>query len=110
MLHLCAGTMASLGYFADDIVDKANFPDTPKDVPSYGDDAEIIASTDATYVPEAVKKFIADFHKAFRNKDLSGILALYEGAWNELSEKWYKNSSWPKVSHRATHSRRVFGW
>ena len=31
------------------------------------------------------------------SQDLTSILALYEGAWNELSEKWYKNSSWPKV-------------
>lgn len=44
-----------------------------------------------------MKKFIGDFHKAFRSKDLSSILALYEGAWNDLSEKFYGSTPWPKV-------------
>ena len=61
--------MSGLGYFAEDIVDRANFPETAVGVPSYADESqEIIGSTDETYVPEAVKKFIIDFHKAFRNK------------------------------------------
>jgi len=91
--------MAGLGFFADDVVDRANLPETPAAVPRYEDEAgpEPVATTDDMYVPEPVKKFIPDLHRAFLSRDVAGILALYEGAFTDLSEKYYKSSPWPKV-------------
>eukprot|EP01001_Neometanema_parovale_P001068 NODE_1120_length_1883_cov_76.273864_g1061_i0.p1 GENE.NODE_1120_length_1883_cov_76.273864_g1061_i0~~NODE_1120_length_1883_cov_76.273864_g1061_i0.p1 ORF type:complete len:581 (+),score=153.21 NODE_1120_length_1883_cov_76.273864_g1061_i0:61-1743(+) len=92
--------MSGLGFFdQEDIVDRANFPETPILLDTYdADDKEVPAdSTDASYLPELVKKFIQDFHKAFRKKDQALIFQLYEGAFNELSEKYYKSTHWPPV-------------
>jgi translation initiation factor 3 subunit L len=48
-------------------------------------------------VPEAVKQYLNYFQKCFEERNVSELHLLYEQAFQNLSERYYKASPWPNV-------------
>eukprot|EP01012_Entosiphon_sulcatum_P007734 TRINITY_DN1401_c0_g1_i1.p1 TRINITY_DN1401_c0_g1~~TRINITY_DN1401_c0_g1_i1.p1 ORF type:complete len:561 (+),score=122.26 TRINITY_DN1401_c0_g1_i1:93-1775(+) len=83
----------------EDTEDPANFPETPIRLGQYDVHDErqtVLDQTDATYVPDEIKKFIKDFQTALHKGDLHRIHELYEGEFNRYSEKYYSGNAWPR--------------
>ncbi|KAG9456148.1 hypothetical protein H6P81_000656 [Aristolochia fimbriata] len=66
------------------------------DVP-YEDRQQQDASYDPNYVPEAVKTFVVHLYRYIREKNVYEIHQMYEGIFQKLSERSFKESPWPSV-------------
>jgi len=54
---------------------------------------EFLAATDV--VPDVVKTFVTYFYSHIRDRNVFEIMNAYDTAWNNLSERYFKISSWP---------------
>lgn len=82
----------------EDTEDPANFPETPIRLGQYEEKEDrqtVLDQTDATYVPDEIKRFIRDFQAALHKGDLHRVHELYEGEFNKYSEKYYASNPWP---------------
>ena len=48
-------------------------------------------------VPDMVKQFVSYFYRHIRERNTNEIWSMYDVSFNKLSERYFKNSSWPPV-------------
>jgi translation initiation factor 3 subunit L len=48
-------------------------------------------------IPEAVRNFILQLHRAIVNHHNADLSTLYEQSWQKLSEKFYAKEAWPEA-------------
>lgn len=49
------------------------------------------------FVPDIVKQFVFYFYRHIRERNIPEIQSMYEVSFLKLSERYYKNASWPAV-------------
>jgi translation initiation factor 3 subunit L len=52
---------------------------------------------DTSFVPDVVKSFVVYLYRYIREKNVYEILQMYEGSFQKLSDRMFKNSPWPLV-------------
>lgn len=52
---------------------------------------------DTTFVPDVVKSFVVYLYRHIREKNVYEIHQMYEGSFQKLSERMFKQSPWPVV-------------
>jgi translation initiation factor 3 subunit L len=57
----------------------------------------------ATYVPDVVKTFVVYLYRHIREKNVYEIHQMYEGSFQKLSDRLFKQSSWPHVDMIAAY-------
>lgn len=55
------------------------------------------AGYDPNYVPDSVKTFVVHLYRHIREKNVYEIHQTYEGSFQRLSERMFKDSPWPSV-------------
>uniref|UniRef100_A0A0D6QWN7 Eukaryotic translation initiation factor 3 subunit L n=1 Tax=Araucaria cunninghamii TaxID=56994 RepID=A0A0D6QWN7_ARACU len=55
------------------------------------------ASYDPNFVPDAVRTFVVFMYRHIREKNVYEIHQMYEGSFQKLSERMFKESPWPSV-------------
>jgi translation initiation factor 3 subunit L len=80
------------GGYDDSYDDRPEFRDGFRDLqpPEPGFDA-------ATYVPDVVKTFVVYLYRHIREKNVYEIHQMYEGSFQKLSDRLFKQSNWPHV-------------
>lgn len=48
-------------------------------------------------VPEYVRTFVLGLRQVVAEKNASALYQLYETTWNKLSDKFFKQSEWPRA-------------
>lgn len=65
---------------------------------TYDDGVEQQESTyDPLFVPDAVRTFVVFLYRHIREKNVYEIHQMYEGSFQKLSERMFKESPWPSV-------------
>ncbi|KAL0905832.1 hypothetical protein M5K25_024271 [Dendrobium thyrsiflorum] len=52
---------------------------------------------DPNFVPDSVKTFVVHLYRYIREKNVYEILQMYEGSFQRLSERMFRDSPWPSV-------------
>ncbi|CAK9204550.1 unnamed protein product [Sphagnum troendelagicum] len=80
------------GGYDDSYDDRPEFRDGFRDLqpPEPGFDS-------ANYVPDVVKTFVVYMYRHIREKNVYEIHQMYEGSFQKLSERLFKQSNWPAV-------------
>ncbi|XP_031474258.1 uncharacterized protein LOC116246492 [Nymphaea colorata] len=63
-------------------------------IPSSQQDA---SSYDPSYVPDAVRTFVVILYRHIREKNVYEIHQMYEGSFQKLSERMFRETPWPAV-------------
>jgi len=48
-------------------------------------------------LPDVIKNFIVYFHRHIKERNVLEIHSIYENSFNKLTDRYFKNSSWPPV-------------
>jgi len=81
----------SSGFVVDDGADVDSDDDGDAvDAPSY-------------IVPDQIQKFVLYFHKHFRDQNVYELHAIYENHFHQLTERYFKASSWPPAESIAKY-------
>src|SRR3989338_6685065 len=82
---------------SDDDLDAEDLEDLVDEDDIIGEDLSL-RSDGETQVPEVIKNFIIYFHRHLTERNVHELHAIYEQSFPKLSEKFYKQHSWPAVA------------